>query len=132
MTPEHAADNRVRTGYPPLVNPLVTILLKTVCGGALVLAFAVLSEMLTPKRFAGILGAAPSVAIAGLAIGALSTGAQQQAVAAATMIAGAFGLVAYSVVAVPAVSRFGPLKGAAVAGLAWLVVAGVAYPAVAP
>jgi hypothetical protein len=43
------------------------------------LAFAALSETLKPRRLAGILAAAPSVAIAGLAIGAAAKGPADQA-----------------------------------------------------
>lgn len=70
-------------------------MLKTVCGGALVLVFAALGEVLKPRRFAGILGAAPAVALAGLIIGLLDKGPAEQAVSAHTMSAGAAGLTAY-------------------------------------
>jgi 4-amino-4-deoxy-L-arabinose transferase-like glycosyltransferase len=114
------------------MNPVLTVLAKTVCGGVLVLAFAALAEMVGPKRFAGILGAAPSVAIAGLVIGTLADGASSQALAARTMIAGALGLTVYSAVAVRTLRRFGAGKGVVLAGVGWLVVAGALYPLVAP
>jgi len=71
---------------------VVSVLAKALCGGALVLTFAALSEALKPKRFAGILGAAPSVAIAGIVVGSLAKGPLDQAAAARTMIAGAVAL----------------------------------------
>jgi hypothetical protein len=52
---------------------VVFVLATTLCGGALVLAFAALSEALKPKRFAGILAAA-SVAIARLVDDPLAKG----------------------------------------------------------
>lgn len=107
---------------------LITVLAKTVCGGLLVLLFAALSETLKPKRFAGILSAAPSVALAGLAIGSGADGPLKQAAAAHTMIAGAIALTVYAMVAVPALHRFGAAKGAAVACAVWVGMALAVYP----
>jgi len=115
------------TGYSTGVHVLVTVLAKTVCGGLLVVAFAVLSEALKPKRFAGILSAAPSVAIAGLAIGSALDGPSQQATAAWTMIAGAVALTVYALVVVPALGRLGPAKGSAVSSAVWVAVAAASY-----
>jgi hypothetical protein len=123
---------RVRRRVRARMNPWATIALKTVCGGALVLLFAALAEMLKPKRFAGIFGAAPTVALAGLIIGLIDKGPAEQAVSARTMIAGAVGLTAYSLIAVPALNRLGPAKGASIAGLGWLVTSALTYLAVAP
>ena len=41
-------------------------ILRFIVGGAIVSAFATLGDMLKPKSFAGLLGAAPSVALATL------------------------------------------------------------------
>jgi uncharacterized membrane protein (GlpM family) len=112
------------------VQDVITVVAKTLLGGALVLVFAALSETLKPKRFAGILGAAPSVAIASLAVGAAAKGPADQAHAAQTMIAGAVALAAYAAVAVWALRRFGTSKGAAVSGVAWVAVAAGLYPVV--
>jgi uncharacterized membrane protein (GlpM family) len=113
------------------VQAVITIVAKTLCGGVLVLAFAALSETLNPKRFAGILAAAPSVAIAGLAVGSAAKGPADQAHAAHTMIAGAVALAVYALVAVFALRRFGAAKGALVSGIAWVLVALGLYPVVA-
>jgi hypothetical protein len=110
---------------------VVSVLAKALCGGALVLAFAALSEALKPKRFAGILGAAPSVAIAGLVVGSLAKGPLDQAAAARTMIAGAVALTVCAAVLVPAGSRWGAARASTVACAAWIVVALVLYPVVA-
>jgi uncharacterized membrane protein (GlpM family) len=112
------------------VQAVLTIAAKALLGGVLVLVFAALSETLTPKRFAGILAAAPSVAIAGLAVGSAAKGPLDQAQAAHTMIAGAVALAAYAAVAVPALRRLGTAKGAAVSCVAWIAVAGALYPVV--
>ena len=77
------------------------MLAKALCGGALVLAFAALSESLKPKRFAGILAAAPAVAVAGLVVGSFAKGPLEQAAAARMMIAGAVALTVCAAVLVP-------------------------------
>lgn len=112
------------------MQDVLSIAAKTIFGGVLVLVFSALSETLKPKRFAGILGAAPSVAIAGLAVGAISKGPADQSHAAQTMIAGAVALAVYAAVATVTLRRFGPLKGAAIAGVAWIVVAVGLFPVV--
>jgi hypothetical protein len=43
-------------------------LVRFIVGGAVVSAFAMLADVLRPKSFAGLLGAAPSVALATLGI----------------------------------------------------------------
>lgn len=70
------------------------------------------------------------MALAGLIVGTVAEGAAQQSMAARGMIAGAVGLTIYSVVAVPALRHLGPGKGAALAGLGWLVAAALIFPVV--
>ena len=43
-------------------------LLRAVIGGVVVSAFALLGDVFQPKRFAGLFGAAPSVALASLGL----------------------------------------------------------------
>jgi uncharacterized membrane protein (GlpM family) len=112
------------------VPDVLTIVAKSLLGGVLVLVFAALSETLQPKRFAGILGAAPAVAIASLAVGSVAKGPADQAHAAQTMIAGAVALAVYAAVATVALGRLGTGKGAAVSGVAWVAVAAGLYPVV--
>ena len=64
-------------------------------GGLFVSAFAVLGDRLRPKSFAGIFGAAPSVALATLGLAVFSHGAECASVEARSMLAGALGLFAY-------------------------------------
>ena len=66
----------------------VSVLAKTLFGGALVLALAALSEALNRSGSRASWRAAPSVAIAGLVVGSLAKGPLEQAPAARTMIAG--------------------------------------------
>jgi len=50
------------------MHQVVVLAVKAVNGGLFVVAFAVVAQCLKPKRFAGLLSAAPSVAIANLIV----------------------------------------------------------------
>jgi hypothetical protein len=58
--------------------------------------FAALGDTLQPKSFAGLFGAAPSIALATLFITVSQRGAAFAALEGRSMIAGAFALAAYS------------------------------------
>lgn len=88
-------------------------------------AFALLSEGLTPKRFAGLFSAAPAVALAGLAITVLDKGAHDAHQSAAGMIAGSAGMVAYAAAVVPLLRRLRASRAAVVALGAWGVATAV-------
>jgi uncharacterized membrane protein (GlpM family) len=66
-------------------------------GGLVVSAFAMLGVMLKPKSFAGLFGAAPSVAIATLGLTSSHNGKIYAATEARSMIAGAIAFFAYTV-----------------------------------
>lgn len=72
------------------------LLLRFVLGGLLVSAFAIIGDVLKPKRFAGLFGAAPSVALATLLLTVSSQGKTYAAVEARSMIAGAIAFVIYA------------------------------------
>jgi Protein of unknown function (DUF3147) len=67
-------------------------------GGVVVSAFAMLGDILSPKSFAGLFGAAPSVALATLGIAVYRHGAGYAALQGQTMVEGAIALAVYSVV----------------------------------
>ncbi len=73
-------------------------LIRFLIGGIVVSAFAMLGDVLRPKSFAGILGAAPSIALATLGIAVYSHGAGYAAAQSRAMMAGALALAVYSVV----------------------------------
>ena len=50
------------------MKEVLTLGVKAVNGGLFVVAFAVVAEVLIPKRFAGLFSAAPSVALANLLV----------------------------------------------------------------
>jgi uncharacterized membrane protein (GlpM family) len=67
-------------------------------GGVVVSAFAMLGDMLRPKSFAGLFGAAPSVALATLGIAVYRHGADYAAQQTWAMTAGAIALAVYGLV----------------------------------
>ncbi len=105
---------------------VVLILLgKGLAGGGLVVAFSLLSEGLSPKRFAGLFGAAPAVALAGLTIVLLDKGSHDAHESAVGMLAGTGGMIAYAAFAIPLLRRLRAANAAAAALGAWIVVAGL-------
>jgi uncharacterized membrane protein (GlpM family) len=107
------------------VHDLLILLAKGAAGGVLVVAFALLSEGLSPKRFAGLFSAAPAVALAGLTIAVLDKGAHDAHEGAAGMIAGSVGMVAFAAAVVPLLRNMEAMKAATVALGAWVLVATV-------
>jgi hypothetical protein len=72
--------------------------IRFIAGGVVVSAFAMLGDLLRPKSFAGLFGAAPSVALATLGIAIYRHGAGYAALQSEAMMAGAVALAVYSVV----------------------------------
>lgn len=72
------------------------ILVRVLVGGAVVSAFALLGDRLKPKSFAGIFGAAPSVALATLVLTVMKDGAAYAATEARSMIIGAIAFFLYA------------------------------------
>jgi uncharacterized membrane protein (GlpM family) len=108
------------------VHQVVTIVINGLAGGSLVVAFALISEALSPKRFAGLFGAAPAVALAGLTVVLLSKGHHEAHQNSVGMVAGSAGMVAYAATVVPLLRRLKASVAAAVALGAWLGVSAVA------
>ena len=72
--------------------------IRFLVGGAVVSAFAMLGDVLRPKSFAGLFGAAPSVALATLGIALYQHGSSYAALQSRSMMAGAIALALYSIV----------------------------------
>ncbi len=72
--------------------------IRFVVGGIAVSGFAGLEDVFRPKSFAGLFGAAPSIAIATLAISLFKQGADYVATEARSMILGAVALGLYSLI----------------------------------
>ena len=71
---------------------------RFIVGGVVVSAFAMLGDLLRPKSFAGLFGAAPSVALATLGIAIYRHGAAYAGTQTLSMMAGAVALALYSIV----------------------------------
>ncbi|HEY2678625.1 MAG TPA: DUF3147 family protein [Steroidobacteraceae bacterium] len=70
--------------------------LRFLVGGVIVSVFATIADVLRPKGFAGLFGAAPSVALATLGLTLMSDGKPYAALEAKSMIAGAAALLLYT------------------------------------
>src|SRR5436190_349527 len=79
-------------------SKMTEYVIRFLVGGAVVSALAMLGDLLRPKSFAGLFGAAPSVALATLGIAVYQHGADYAAVQTQAMIAGAIALAIYSVI----------------------------------
>src|ERR1700731_5400135 len=72
------------------------LILRFVIGGSVVSAFAALGDVLKPKSFAGLSGAAPSIALATLGLTIAANGKIYAATEARSMIAGALAFFLYA------------------------------------
>jgi hypothetical protein len=70
--------------------------LRFVIGGLVVSFFAAFGDVLKPKSFAGLFGAAPSVALATLALTVVANGKLYAAHEARSMVAGAVAMGVYA------------------------------------
>jgi urea transporter len=72
------------------------MVLRFLLGGLVVSVFAMFSDALRPKSFAGLFGAAPSIALATLGLTIHKNGRVYAALEARSMVLGAFGFLAYA------------------------------------
>ena len=72
------------------------MLVRFLIGGAAVSAFALLGDLFKPKSFAGLFGAAPSIALASLALAFSKHGSEYAAIESKSMIGGAVAFFLYS------------------------------------
>ena len=75
---------------------MIQILIRFLVGGIVVSAFAIIGDVLKPKSFAGLFGAAPSVALATLGLTIASDGASYAGIEARSMAVGAVAFFAYA------------------------------------
>ncbi|HEY0478951.1 MAG TPA: hypothetical protein VGD37_15635 [Kofleriaceae bacterium] len=96
-------------------------LVRFLLGGAVVSAFAAAGELFKPKTFSGLFGAAPSVAIAALALGFQKHGSGYVAIEARSMALGSIAMLLYSAACVALAKRKAiPVwLGAGAAWIAW-------------
>jgi hypothetical protein len=103
----------------------VEYVVRFAVGGLFVSAFALLGDVLRPKSFAGLFGAAPSVALATLGIAIFEHGAGYAAEESFAMLYGAVALIAYGVIVCHLLMRtqLRALPASILALLVWLLVA---------
>ena len=109
------------------MKDVILLVIRVIAGGALVVAFAMISDAVKPKMFSGLFSGAPSVATASLLVTGLAMGPEKTDKYAVGMIAGAIGLVCFAAVAAMAVKRFGSIRGSVIAWFAWVVPAFAIY-----
>jgi Protein of unknown function (DUF3147) len=71
------------------------LLVRFLVGGAVVSVFAIIGDLLKPKSFAGLFGAAPSVALATLGLTIATEGAAYAATESRSMMAGAIAFMVF-------------------------------------
>jgi hypothetical protein len=98
--------------------------IRFIVGGLFVSAFAVLADILKPKSFAGLFGAAPSIALATLIITIANQGASYAALEARSMIGGALGfcIYAYSVAKLMAPATYSSKVVTSASLVVWFII----------
>jgi Protein of unknown function (DUF3147) len=99
--------------------------IRFLAGGFVVSLFAILGDLLRPKSVAGLLGAAPSVALATLTLAFLKQGPDYVAIESRSMIAGAIALGAYSFAVCQLLmrARLSALASTLCAAVVWFIAA---------
>ncbi len=87
---------------------MTDLLLRSLIGGIVVSLFAILGDIFRPKSFAGLFGAAPSIALATLGLTLHHNGKLYAALEARSMIAGAVAMTAYAAAVSWVLFRFKP------------------------
>lgn len=120
------APAEIRVAQPDSLEDLEMfkdILIRFIVGGFFVSFFAILADILKPKSFAGLFGAAPSVALATLILTTSREGKNYAGIEGRSMILGAIAFFVYSIVVsqflLPA--RWSALRVSASALLVWFV-----------
>jgi hypothetical protein len=106
------------------------LLVRFVLGGLIVSAFAFIGDLLKPKSFSGIFGAAPSVALATLGLALAKEGGEYAGLEGRSMVAGAVALFVYSQAVSRALLRRegrAPLAAPLAAAGSWLLWMFVAF-----
>ena len=84
------------------------LIIRFFVGGSLVSVFAFIGDILRPKSFAGLFGAAPSIALATLGLTVAAEGREYAAIEARSMVAGAIAFVVYASIVSQVLMRYKP------------------------
>ena len=104
---------------------MVELIFRFLIGGTLVSAFALVGDAVRPKSFAGLFGAAPSIALATLGLTVAMEGRDYAAIEARSMIAGAIAFFIYALIVSKVMMRYKPpaLVATSALMLVWLATA---------
>jgi hypothetical protein len=91
LTTDCARENSKRTDFK-----MLQLLFRFIVGGLVASLFAALGNILKPESFAGLFGAAPSVALATLGLTIATNGRSYAAIEARSMILGAAAFCMYA------------------------------------
>ena len=97
--------------------------IKGLLGGGLVVVFSLVAESVHPKSFAGLFGAAPSIAVAGLAVTLALDGSHKARLESLGMIPGSAAFIVCALVATALLARGSAMKASLLSWGAWLLVA---------
>jgi hypothetical protein len=99
--------------------------IRFLVGGAIVSIFAILGDVLRPKSFAGLFGAAPSVALATLSLALAKEGPAYVSLEGRSMVLGAIALALYSAAVCQLLMRFrwSALAATSLVLVLWLAIA---------
>ena len=108
---------------------MLQIAFRFLVGGLVVSLFAALADTLKPKSFAGLFGAAPSVALATLGSTILVEGGSYAALEARSMIAGAAAFLLYALICMTVLmhSSRSTLRITSAALIVWFATSGLPY-----
>lgn len=100
-------------------------IIRFFCGGVCVSLFAMIGSIVKPTSFAGIFGAAPSVALATLTLTIAHQGRSYASVECRSMMVGAVAFWAYSfaVSRLLMLGRLSALASASISMIAWIATA---------
>src|ERR1700751_1765953 len=87
---------------------MTELLLRFIIGGVVVSLFPALGDIFRPKTFAGLFGAAPSIALATLGLTIHKSGKFYAALETRSMLAGAIALAAYAATVSWVMMRYKP------------------------
>ena len=89
---------------------MIPILIRFLVSGAVVSGFAIIGDVLKPKSIAGLLGAAPSVALATLGLTVATEGPSYAATEARSMMAAAVAFFFYASLVSWIMMRYNKMK----------------------
>jgi hypothetical protein len=103
---------------------MVQLVFRFLVGGLIVSLFAALADVLKPKSFAGLFGAAPSVGLATLALTVVADGKSYASTEARSMAAAAVAFLAYAFITCRLLTRFRwrALRASVITLAVWLAI----------